>query len=50
MILSDSDGQHTMLEIAEKCNCTLADLVPVIEQLEKVGLLTPKARFPRTDP
>jgi aminopeptidase-like protein len=46
MILNYSDGEHSMLEIAERCGCDVFELQPIVEQLEKANLLAhdyPKA-------
>ena len=39
MILNYSDGGRSMIEIAARCGCAVADLEPVLEKLEHVGLL-----------
>ena len=39
MILNYSDGQNSMIDIAGRCGCAVAELAPVIEKLEQVGLL-----------
>lgn len=38
-VLNYSDGRHDMLDIANKCHCSVLDLAPVIETLEAQGLL-----------
>ncbi|MFD2442705.1 DUF4910 domain-containing protein [Bacillus sp. CGMCC 1.16607] len=38
-ILNYSDGEHTLLQIAEKCNCSILDLEPVIDILKSKGIL-----------
>ncbi len=39
MILNYGDGEHDMLDIARRCECSLDDLREVIERLEALGLL-----------
>lgn len=39
-ILNYSDGNHTMLEIAEKCDVDLLQLIPIIQKLEGEKLLS----------
>lgn len=39
MTLSYSDGTHDLMDIADKCGCSLADLYPVVQKLEAGGLL-----------
>jgi aminopeptidase-like protein len=39
-ILNFSDGVTTMIEIAKRCGCTVAELEPSIAELERAGLLT----------
>jgi aminopeptidase-like protein len=39
MILNYSDGQNSMMDIANRCGCTVAELQPVLERLEEAGLL-----------
>lgn len=41
-VLNYSDGDHTMLDIAERCGCKVADLIPVIGALEQAGLVQQK--------
>lgn len=42
MILNYSDGQHTLIDIADKCNCSILDLIPIVEKLkDKKVLLGP---------
>ena len=41
-ILNYSDGEHTVIDIAERCGCTVADLIPVIGVLEQAGLIQPE--------
>jgi aminopeptidase-like protein len=38
-VLNYSDGEHDMIDIAERCGCKLQDLAPVIRCLEENGLL-----------
>lgn len=38
-ILNYSDGNHTMVDIAERCGCSVWDLIPVIGTLERAGLI-----------
>jgi aminopeptidase-like protein len=38
-VLNYSDGEHDMIDIAERCGCKLQDLAPVIACLEDNGLL-----------
>jgi aminopeptidase-like protein len=44
MILSYSDGEHDMAEIAVKCECPLHELAPIIEKLEEAELLQHRGR------
>lgn len=37
--ISHSDGQTSLLDIAEKCNAPIWDLYPIIEKLQQHGLL-----------
>ncbi|MFC4542220.1 DUF4910 domain-containing protein [Halosolutus amylolyticus] len=46
-ILNYSDGTHSMLEIAERNDRSVRELVPVIELLRKKGVLE---RLPETEP
>jgi aminopeptidase-like protein len=39
MILNYSDGRNSMIDIANRCGCTVGELEPVVEKLEQVGLL-----------
>ena len=39
MVLNYADGEHDMVEIARRCECTLAELAPVIERLEAAELI-----------
>lgn len=39
MILNYSDGEHTLLDIAKKCNCSILDLVDIIDKLKEKGVL-----------
>jgi aminopeptidase-like protein len=39
MILNYSDGEHSMIDIAARCDCSTSDLEPVITRLEQAGLL-----------
>ena len=39
MILNYSDGDHTLLDIAQKCNCNILDLVHIIDNLIEKELL-----------
>jgi len=38
--LNMADGVHSVGEIAEKCECSIAELTPIIERLEQEGLIT----------
>ena len=38
-VLNYSDGDHDMVTIAEKCGCTVRDLLPIVCRLEEGGLL-----------
>jgi len=46
MVLSYSDGQHRLADIASQCGCSVTDLEPVVEVLERENLL---AIYPRVD-
>ncbi len=46
IVLNYSDGEHTMLEIADLAECSVEECRPVVERLEEVGLL--KLAWPRT--
>jgi len=39
-ILNYADGEHSLLEIAEKCNTHILNLVPVVELLQEKGILS----------
>lgn len=39
MILNYSDGQHTLLEIAEKCNCSILELIDIVDKLKEKEIL-----------
>ncbi len=39
MILNYSDGQHTLLDIAKKCNCSILDLVEIIDKLKEKSVI-----------
>ena len=39
MILSYSDGQHSMISIARRCNTSVSDLIPIVQKLEDEELL-----------
>ncbi|TAH62854.1 MAG: DUF4910 domain-containing protein [Gottschalkiaceae bacterium] len=39
MILNYSDGEHTLLDIAKKCNCSIIDLIDIIEKLKQKGVI-----------
>ena len=43
MVLNYSDGKESMLQIADRCGCRLIDLEPIVDRLEKEGLLALKA-------
>ena len=38
-ILNYSDGAHSIIDIAQRCGCTVSDLIPVIDALEDAGLI-----------
>jgi aminopeptidase-like protein len=38
-VLNYSDGHHSMIEIAQRCEVSVNELIPVIDRLEKEGLL-----------
>lgn len=38
-VLSYSDGEHDLVDIAERCRCAVSDLIPVVRRLEEAGLL-----------
>jgi aminopeptidase-like protein len=38
-ILNYSDGSHDMMDIADKCECHVEDLRPLLEKLENAGLI-----------
>jgi aminopeptidase-like protein len=40
-VLSYSDGRHDLIAIANKCGCSVDDLLPVVGRLEGAGLLAP---------
>ncbi len=40
MILNYSDGEHPMTWIAEKCDCSIFDLIPIINELKAKGVLS----------
>ena len=42
MVLSYSDGEHDMMDIAKRCGCKLNGLSGVVKQLESAGLLAHK--------
>lgn len=35
MILNYSDGEHSLLDIAKKCNCSIVDLIHIIDKLKE---------------
>lgn len=39
MILNYSDGEHSLLDIAKKCNCSIIDLIPIIDKLKAKKVL-----------
>ncbi|RXT04585.1 DUF4910 domain-containing protein [Ammoniphilus sp. CFH 90114] len=39
MILNYADGEHSLLDIAEKYGCSLLDLLPIVKLLKNKGLL-----------
>jgi len=39
MILNYSDGEHTLLDIANKCNCPITNLISIVDKLKGKGLL-----------
>ena len=39
-VLNYSDGSNDMLDIAQRADCTLADLAPAVRRLEEAGLIT----------
>lgn len=39
MILNYSDGEHTLLDIAQKCNCNILNLVDIVDKLIAKGVL-----------
>jgi aminopeptidase-like protein len=41
-ILNYSDGNHSMLEIADKCNVSIQQMIPIIKRLEEESLLKMK--------
>jgi aminopeptidase-like protein len=45
-ILNYSDGTHSIIEIAEKYDTTVDDLMLAINQLQEAGLLTPEPQLP----
>jgi aminopeptidase-like protein len=45
-MLSYSDGRHDLIDVAEKCRCTVADLLPVVGRLQEAGLLAPALEKP----
>ncbi len=38
-VLNYSDGMHDLIDISEKCECSVRDLLPVVRRLEEGGLL-----------
>ncbi len=38
-VLNYSDGEHDLVDISEKCGCSVRDLLPVVRRLEEGGLL-----------
>ncbi|WP_339928668.1 DUF4910 domain-containing protein [uncultured Brevundimonas sp.] len=43
-VLSDGDGEHRMIDIAARLDCSLDDLMPVVDRLEAEGLLKAAGR------
>jgi aminopeptidase-like protein len=43
-ILSDCDGEHRMIDIAARLECSLDELMPVVDRLEAEGLLKAAGR------
>lgn len=39
MILNYSDGEHTLLDIADKCKCCILDLIDIVDKLKRKGVL-----------
>lgn len=39
MVLNYSDGQHSLLDIAKKCNCSILDLIEIIDKLKRKALI-----------
>lgn len=38
-VLNYSDGDHDLIDISEKCGCSVRDLLPIVARLEAGGLL-----------
>ena len=39
-VLHHLDGEHSLLEIAERCNTELSTVKAIVDQLEEIGLVT----------
>lgn len=39
MVLNYSDGEHTLLDIAEKCNSSILNFIPIVKKLVDKGVL-----------
>lgn len=38
-ILNYSDGNHDLLDIAQKAGCSILDLIPIVRKLTEAGLI-----------
>jgi aminopeptidase-like protein len=38
-VLNYTDGEHSMVDIAEKYGCSVEEMIPIVDTLEEHGLL-----------
>lgn len=44
-LISYADGEHHLIQIAELCNCSISQLIPIVETLKLHGVLKTKPVF-----